>query len=286
MLRRYSLLGIPTRAGCLLPGTESAPASLRKAKLLKALQAKGLDVQDRGDLSLPRLRRHDRPPIRNFPSPRDVWTATLPRVKALLKRGFPILLGGDCSIVVGTAGAGVDLYGDRLRLLYIDGHMDSIAPHKSRCQGAAGMGLWFLTKPSPFWRRRGLRKDQVLVFGVSNRLQSGQESFRHWDAKKIRALEPGRAAKQVIATLGSEDKIFVHWDVDVIRRQEMPAAYAPNSRGLRLNEARKALKEFLKDSRVIGMEITEFNASKDHGGACARRIVDLLLDVLPAQSDD
>ena len=48
--RRVSVLGVPTSAGSHNPGQDKAPAAWRAAGLIGALQAAGLDVEDRGDL--------------------------------------------------------------------------------------------------------------------------------------------------------------------------------------------------------------------------------------------
>src|SRR5207248_4402593 len=47
--KRIALIGAPSSAAALLPGTEKAPAALRAAGLVERLQSAGFEVIDYGD---------------------------------------------------------------------------------------------------------------------------------------------------------------------------------------------------------------------------------------------
>jgi arginase family enzyme len=76
----------------------------------------------------------------------------------------------------------------------------------------------------------------------------------------------------VLARLASDVRIVVHFDIDVICAEEMPAAYSPNSNGLPFATAETLLQAFLADERVITLEVTEYTPHRDVGGLHAKRV--------------
>ncbi|MGW9128997.1 arginase family protein, partial [Paenibacillus chitinolyticus] len=74
----------------------------------------------------------------------------------------------------------------------------------------------------------------------------------------------------------ADAQILVHVDVEVMHKQAMAAAYSPSESGLSLQEAQSVLDTVLCDSRVVGMEVTEFSALRDTDGEQAERLVQLI----------
>jgi arginase family enzyme len=58
---------------------------------------------------------------------------------------IPLLIGADCSVVVGTAQALMRVYGEEVHILYVDGDIDGVAPQPERCLSAAAMARWLAT---------------------------------------------------------------------------------------------------------------------------------------------
>ena len=125
----WGLLGVPSSAAAHWPGIEKAPAALRAAGILEVLRAEGISVTDHGDLPVARWRSH-RPDQRPNDSTRvaeglrEIDSA----VCAVIDDGHrPLLLGGECTVVVGVMSAlarrGVDT-----GLIYVDGGQDLMIP--------------------------------------------------------------------------------------------------------------------------------------------------------------
>jgi arginase len=146
-------------------GLDRAPATLRELGLIERLAA-----DDLGDLSPRPYRDFTRPPggIRNEDDVLDYTRALANRVEAALASGrFALVLGGDCSIVLGSLlGARRSL--PRVGLVYVDGHADFGTPQESRTGSAASMCLALavgrgdsrlaqLAPPAPLVRGRGRR---------------------------------------------------------------------------------------------------------------------------------
>jgi arginase len=126
-----SVYGAPTDVGAGTRGVSMGPEALRVAGLVESLQARGVDVLDRGDLAGPR--NPWQPPTDGHRHLDEVvaWNrAVLESSAAELAAGrMPVLLGGDHSLAVGSITAVAHHcreVGKRLRVLWLDAHAASI----------------------------------------------------------------------------------------------------------------------------------------------------------------
>ena len=105
---KIALLGVPSSAAALSAGHEGAPTALRAAGLIDRLRSVGYEVTDLGD-DPPQISKPDpeSPRARNIPGVLKSVENLKPRVEQAVKSGaLPLILGGDCSIALGTvAGA-------------------------------------------------------------------------------------------------------------------------------------------------------------------------------------
>ncbi|GEC91938.1 arginase family protein [Brevibacillus brevis] len=280
------MAGIPHFTGAYVSGTELAPDALRTAGLIEQLQQHGLDVQDVGNLHLPDdLPRHNIPPVRNWPAPRMFWDLLQKDAQEWLDTDdFVLMLGGDCSLVVATAQAHQARYQEKAYLLVLDGHLDAVVPSASRCIGAAGMGLWFLLQDRGQWiEPSGWNAERIRLVGCQ---QMPGETFGV-DVMTLAQLTEGSIVERVSHMLQSippDAKILIHFDVDIMHKDAMPAAYSPSEIGLSLSEAEALLATVLRDSRVTSMEVTEFSGARDTTGEYATRLVELLARALAARA--
>jgi arginase len=279
----YHVMGVPLRTGSLCPGNENDAQALRDVRLLQRLEAAGCQVFDEGDIAIPSyLPHHNVPPIRNWPGPRIAWDFISERVTPYLKQPghIPLLIGADCSVVIGTAQALMRIFGEDVHILYVDGDIDGVAPQAERCMSAAGMALWLITQASPFWAGPTLRPSQITVVGWSDDLRSPEMGLQSLPLAEVRRLGPGEAARQALQAIPASAPILLHFDIDVMNRQDMPAAYFPHADGLSMTEAQELLGALLTDSRVRIIEVAEYASLRDIDQGCASRIVELLAEAL------
>ena len=289
--RTYHVLGVPLRSGSLYPGSENDARAYRDAGLLARLESPGRRVVDEGDVAIPSyLPHHTIPPIRNWPGPRIAWDCVGERVAPILAQPghVPLLIGCDCSVVVGTTQALVRAASD-VHVLYVDGDFDDAAPDPEHCRSAAALALWLLTHPSPFWTGPPLRPSQVTVIGASAPSASGPGHSPSPAAERLRALTLAdarrlglrEAARRALADVPASATIVLHVDIDVLGKAEMPAAYFPHADGLTLEEAGALLRPLLADPRIRIIELAEYAALADPDGRSIARLVDLLAGALP-----
>lgn len=293
MIRRLSVLGVPSAAGTHGPGQERAPHALRRAGLLERL-ASVTEVEDHGDL----------PEVAFSTDPRDRKRQNLGRVVDVVRsveravgrmldaQTTPLVIGGDCTITLGVVGAFVRKH-PNVGLIYLDGDVDVSTPDSTTSgildtMGLAhllGVGAPELAGAGP--RRPLLDGDHVVAFGYDEIESSSAQ--RAWLAERGVTCFPAqgitdardqadRACREIAARAGP---ILVHFDVDVIDSTEFPLADFPHfNEGLSYRDAIVALRTFCSLEGFGGLVVTEINPHRDLDGSLVDRLVGDLVDVL------
>jgi len=281
--RTFHVFGVPLRSGSLLPGNENDAQAYRDVHLPARLQAAGCQVVDDGDVAIPSyLPHHSIPPIRSWPGPRIVWDCVSEHITPVLRRSgqVPLLVGCDCSVVVGTTQALLHASSQETHVLYIDGDFDDSPPDGQRSQSAASCAVWLLTNNSPFWAGPALRPSQVSVIGWTNASRSGQAGINSISLADIRRAKPREVAQQLLQSIPASASLLIQIDIDVLQSREMPAAYFPHSEGMTLSELGELLGILLKDPRIRIIEISEYAALRDFEQVSAGKLVNVLCEAL------
>jgi arginase len=282
----YRLIGVPLRSGSLYPGNENDAQAYRDAHIVDLMRAAGVQITDEGNVAIPSyLPHHAMPPIRNWPGPRIAWECVRDRVTPYLKGGdVPLLIGCDCSVVVGTTEALMEVAGpDRVHVIYVDGDFDDAPPEAAKMNSAASVGVWLLTHPSPFWVGPVLKSSQITVVGWTNASHAEPGRVGSVSREEVERVGAIVAAKKVLAGIPADAAVLLHFDIDVMRASEMTAAYFPHALGLGFAETAQLVGELLKDSRVRLIEVSEYAALRDGDGREAGRLVTLLTKGLTGQ---
>jgi arginase len=288
---KIALLGAPTSAAAMSAGSEGAPAALRAAGLIERLRSAGYEVVDHGD-DPPQIFKPDTesPRARNIPAVLKSIETLKPRVEQAVKSGaLPVILSGDCSIALATV-AGARRYFRHLSMIYMDADADLNTPATTPSGCLDGMVVSHLTgRGAPelvrFWSEPFLvREPDLALFGVS-RLDAPEEAvlsnspLRRYlvaDVKRHGATDSAKTALERIRGNGNE--FILHFDVDVI--SDFTATNYPSVNGLSFDEVREALLVFAQQKNLAAIEITAYNPAKDPDGTAAKKIVDLLVEVL------
>jgi arginase family enzyme len=282
----YHVFGVPYRTGSLTPGSEHDAQPYRDTGFVAHLQTAGCDAIDDGDFPLPSyLPHHEIPPIRNWPGPRIAWEILSDRLLPILEQPghVPLLIGGDCSIVVGSTQALMKSTGiDRVHVLYIDGDCDDGIPDPTKSQSAAYLALWLAMHGQPFRAGPGLPPSQVTIIGASQDRQrvAAEHAPRLISLAELRREGARTTAQQILDALPSSASVVLHLDVDVFADHELPVAYFPHQDGLTLAEGRELLGPLLSDRRIRIIEVTEYASLRDSARRHVRQIADLLAGAL------
>jgi arginase len=276
-----ALIGAPTSAGAFAPGQEDAPAALRAAGLVEALRADGRAVDDRGDTPLFRWRvDHDEPRAMNAGAVVETVRAVAARVHDAVRAGeLPLVLGGDCTVGVGTMAGAVAADADP-RLIYLDLHPDLNTPDSVPDGALDWMGVAHmldvdgaddrLAAAGP--RRPLLRDDDLVLLGAgpeqctaAERERIAERDLRPIGVGALRS-DPGAAARAALerATAGGR-RFLVHFDVDTIDFSDVPLSEnTGRGIGVGFDAALAALDVLLGHDALLGLTVTELNP---HHGA-------------------
>jgi arginase len=281
--RPYRVLGVPLRSGSLYPGNENDAQAYRDVHFVERLKSAGVNVSDEGDVAIPNyLPHHSIPPIRSWPGPRIAWEYVGERVTPYLRRGeVPLLIGCDCSVVVGTTQAMTQVAGaENVHILYVDGDFDDTPPEAGRTNSAASMGVWLLTHASPFWTGPVLKGRQVTVVGWTNSSRAGRPGVTAISREEVESMGSRRAAQKALDGIPASAAVLIHFDIDVMSSSEMPAAYFPHAEGLGLSQTSELMKALLKDPRVRLIEVSEYAMLRDVDEKQINKLVELLINGL------
>ncbi|GAA4073411.1 arginase family protein [Streptomyces shaanxiensis] len=210
---------------------------------------------------------------------------------------FPVVLGGDCSILLGN------LLALRRRgrhgLLFLDGHTDFYQPSAEPTGEAASMELALATGRGPRLladlEGRGplVRDEDVVAFGFRDAAESAEAGMQPLpaglhavDLDGVRASGVGTAARRAVDRLaaGADAGFWVHLDVDVLDDAVMPAVDYRQPDGLTWDELESVLRAALADARAVGLDVTIFNPRLDPDGTIAARLAECLRRGLSARS--
>ena len=205
----------------------------------------------------------------------------------------PFVLGGDCSILLGSLLA-LRRRG-RYGLLFVDGHADFYQPDANPNGEAASMDLAFATGRGPAMladlEGRGplVRDEDVVAFGFrdedeqarygSQPLASGIHAI---DLAAVRRMGITAAVAEALRHVARRDLdgFFLHVDADVLDDAIMPAVDYRLPGGLSGIELRHVLRAAAASGRLAGLEVTIYNPALDHDGSAGRLLADALVDGL------
>ncbi|MFI6680925.1 arginase family protein [Kribbella sp. NPDC050470] len=198
---------------------------------------------------------------------------------------FVVLLGGECSILLGPALA-LKRRG-RYGVVYLDGHSDFRTVDNSPYVGAAGGEALALTTGrgqadltdleglAPYTRDTdavllGIRADDEYVDDVR------AAGIPVWPALAV-AEDPGKAAAGVLEHLQELDGFWVHLDVDILDAAIMPAVDSPDPGGIDHAQLVELLRPLLSAPKCVGIDIGIFDPDLDPDGSYAAALADTLV---------
>jgi arginase len=290
---QFAIIDAPSILGLRPTGVQYLPEALKEAGLMKKLKAKYAG----SILSLPYNPLRDKSTLLLNPDTIRAFSLQLAEkvISVLHKKQFPIVLGGDCSILIGNLLAlrqmdSCSRSGDRYGLFFIDGHADFYQPEASLTGEVTDMDLAIVSGRGPdiLTNIEGLKPlvlDQdVVVFGFRDREQAASygsqdvyETNMHvFDLQKEHTLGITHAASLAIEKLMKDDLagFWIHLDVDVLDDAIMPAVdyRLDGGGGLSFSDLSELLKIILGSGCAVGMNITIFNPLLDVDGSITRRL--------------
>ena len=286
MKRKAFVLGVPLDLGASKQGASGGPVAIRRAGLLKTLEGLGLDVEDAGDLTIPKSAApKPRAKLKHGAAILKVCRELEKRVYAAVKAGcVPITLGGDHSLGVGTVSGVSRAHREENRhigLIWVDAHADINTPETSLSGNVHGMPVaHILGMGDKVFSRLGGFSPKVLprnlcLIGTrdvdraeaANLRRSGVRVF---SMQEIDRFGMGTVIEQAIDIASDATAGFhLSFDIDVVDPGSAPGTGTIKRGGLTYREAHLLMELAADSERLLGLDVAEVNPLEDVQNATA-----------------
>ncbi len=301
-MSHYSFIGAASGWGAQIRECEQGPEILREEKVIEELRNRKFPV---GDIQMlyPEKRAKE-----TFIPLSDVLTLIhkfnlhlADEVEKVLEEGgFPIVLGGDHSIAVGTWNGAYQFFKKKpelpMGLIWVDAHMDAHTSQTSPSGAWHGMPLAGLMGFGDVAMSQLKQSDPILL--PENLCLVGARSFEEGELDLLKRLNVRiyfadevekrgieEVFKEAISYVTRKAKIFgVSLDLDVICPEEAPGVGSREKGGIHAKDLICALAPLSKNKQFKVFELVEYNPIRNHHKQTAKLCVEILSSVLASSS--
>ncbi len=299
--RTIEVVGVPMDLGGNRRGVDMGPSAIRYAELHRRLGALGFEVRDRGNLHVAdrAAGRVVHGPFAAGASPRPkahhvdeicrVLEELARAVEEIERAGrFPLVLGGDHSIAVGTL-AGIRRAGRRSGVIYVDAHGDINTPETTPSGNVHGMPLAVATglarAPFPEDLAASVDGSASALLAIRSIDEGERDNIRRAGVTPITMADIDRlgmaaAMERAIAVASKGDGIHLSLDMDAIDPDDAPGVGTPVRGGLTYREAQLAMEMLAASGKLRSLEIAEVNPILDRENRTAQLAVELIASAL------
>lgn len=276
-------------------GVDMGPSALRYSRLQEKLEGLGLEVEDLGDIVVPgaeELRIDHAGPgggMVYLDTIRAACEAAIERLLALEENVFPIVLGGDHSIAMGSVtGCSRKM---RTGVIWVDAHGDFNTPETSPSGNIHGMplaALCGLGDPRLVdlgWPGAKIRPEDVVLIGVRDLDSEEQRLMREarvtvYTMKEVDRMGLPRIAEEALNRLSGLARVHVSFDADVLDPEVAPGVGTPVLGGLTYREAHLLMELFADSGKITSLDLVEVNPILDRENRTAATLVGMTASLL------
>ncbi|WP_255404739.1 arginase [Thermoactinomyces sp. DSM 45892] len=294
MKRPISIIGMPIDLGQGRRGVDMGPSAIRYASLQQTICDLGIEAEDLGDIAIPSpesLEISDQN-LKYLHEITSVCEELAKCVSGVIERKrFPLVLGGDHSMAIGTV-AGAAKHYQNMGLIWYDAHGDlntgETSPsgniHGMSMAASLGIGHPLLTHLGGFAPK--VRPENVVLVGARELDPGEQQLIRDLGIKvftmhEVDRLGMARVMEETIEIVGNgTDGVHLSLDLDGLDPSDCPGVGTPVPGGITYRESHLAM-EMLADSNVLtSAEFVEVNPILDQSNLTAKVAVALISSML------
>ncbi|MGE8034905.1 arginase [Lysinibacillus sp. NPDC093692] len=286
-----SIIGVPTDYGQTRRGVDMGPSAIRYAGVVERLEAVGHEVHDQGDIRVSQKQEGtivDKQ-LLNLEEVIDVSTSLANSVsRALEQKEFPLVLGGDHSIAIGTL-AGLGEHYKNLGVIWFDAHADLNTPETTPSGNIHGMPLAVsigLGHERLVKIRNNIPKikpENVIIIGARSvdpgeRELISQQGIKVYTMHEVDRLGMTRVMEDALAYLRARDIDGLHLslDLDGLDPLYTPGVGTPVPGGITYRESHLAMEMLQESGMLTSAEFVEVNPILDEKNRTADVAVALM----------
>ena len=289
-MNKLSIIGMPMDLGQRRRGVDMGPSAIRYAGIVERLKPLFDEVHDLGDIPIgrPEVVVDKESNLRNLDLVAEKSALLAEKVDAAVESGaFPLVLGGDHSIAIGTL-AGVSKHYNNLGVIWYDAHGDlntaETSPsgniHGMPLAASIGLGHSKLTDIGGYAPK--VKPENVVIIGA-RALDDGEKDLikeigmKVYTMHEIDRMGMAQVMEETIAYLKEKtDGVHLSLDLDGLDPNDAPGVGTPVIGGISYRESHLAM-EMLEEAKIItSAEFVEVNPILDEKNKTARVAVELM----------
>ncbi|SUM88656.1 arginase [Staphylococcus saprophyticus] len=292
MNKTVEIIGAPSTFGQRKLGVNLGPDAIRYAGIVARIEAIGLTVKDSGNINVPELNLNkfnsEQQGLRNLEEIIETSETLSQSVSnSLSNNHFPLILGGDHSIAIGSI-SGVSKHYENLGVIWYDAHGDLNIPEESPSGNIHGMPLRILAGDGDDKLVNianyapKVKPENIVLIGMRDLDVGERQYIKDNNIKTYTMAEVDRyGIKQVIEETidylnEKTDGIHLSLDVDALDPVETPGTGTRVLGGLTYRESHFALELLHNSNLVTSMDLVEVNPLIDHNNDTAEQAVGLV----------
>ncbi|MGX9136411.1 arginase [Rummeliibacillus sp. JY-2-4R] len=286
-----SIIGVPMDLGQIRRGVDMGPSAIRYAGVVERLEALGHTVIDEGDISIDRskVETPDKTSLRNLEAVVDVSKKLADQVHKVVEKGqFPLVIGGDHSIAIGSL-AGISNHYKNLGVIWYDAHTDMNTSETSPSGNIHGMplaisiGLGHESLVNVLNYAPKIKPENIVIIGARS-VDEGEKKLikdkqiKVYSMHEIDRLGMTHILQDAITHLKGQnvDGVHLSLDLDGIDPIYTPGVGTPVPGGITYRESHLAMEMLQESGLITSAEFVEVNPILDERNKTADVAVALM----------
>lgn len=290
MTRKLSIIGMPMDLGQMRRGVDMGPSAIRYAGINERLKPLFDEIHDMGDIPIgrPEVAIDQESNLRNLELVAEKNALLAEKVDEAFTSGFfPLVLGGDHSIAIGTL-AGAAKHYKNLGVIWYDAHGDLNTAETSPSGNIHGMPLAVsiglghpqLTEIGGYSPK--IKPEHIVIIGAraldeGEKILIKEKGIKVYTMHEIDRMGMAKVMEETIAYLKERtDGVHLSLDLDGLDPSECPGVGTPVMGGISYRESHLAM-EMLEEAHLItSAEFVEVNPILDEKNKTASIAVGLM----------
>jgi arginase len=293
-MKKISIIGVPMDLGQTRRGVDMGPSAIRYAGVVERLEDLHYEVEDLGDIHIGRAERiaNSDSNLKNLKAVAEGSEKLAAAVAEVIdNKAFPLVLGGDHSIAIGTL-AGVGKHYKNLGVIWYDAHGDlntaDTSPsgniHGMPLAASLGIGHPALTSIAGYSPK--VKPENIIIIGARSLDDGEKELIREKGIKvytmhEIDRLGMTRVMEETIAYFKEHtDGVHLSLDLDGLDPHDAPGVGTPVIGGISYRESHLAMEMLAEAEIITSAEFVEVNPILDEKNKTATVAVALMGSLL------
>jgi len=295
MMNKLSIIGVPMDLGQTRRGVDMGPSAIRYAGVIERIENIGYSVEDKGNIEIAlaeRVHSDENTNLKNLKAVADASERLAQTVSDVItNKRFPLVLGGDHSIAIGTL-AGVSRHYKNLGVIWYDAHGDlntaDTSPsgniHGMPLAASIGIGDDALTRIGGYTPK--VKPENIVIIGARSLDEGEKELIKEKGIKvytmhEIDRMGMTKVMEETILYLRDKtDGVHLSLDLDGLDPHDAPGVGTPVIGGISYRESHLAMEMLAESQLITSAEFVEVNPILDERNKTATVAVALMGSLL------